>query len=66
MPKPKLKTIIQVAFFAAVAVAVLVQAATVYSRWRSGRQVRADIWQNARVAVLKTDPRFPRGSSSSM
>jgi hypothetical protein len=61
MPKLKLKTIIQVTFFAAVAMAVLVQAASVYSRWRSGRQVRADIWANARVTVLKTDPRFPPG-----
>ncbi len=61
MAKLKLKTIIQAAFFAAVAVAVLVQAASVYSRWRSGRQVRADIWANARVTVLKTDPRFPPG-----
>ncbi len=61
MPKLKLKTIIQAAFFAAVAMAVLVQAASVYSRWRSSRQVRADIWANARVTVLKTDPRFPPG-----
>jgi hypothetical protein len=58
---PKLKKIIQVAFFAAVAVAVLGQAWIVYSRWRTGREIRAQIWKSARVTVLKTDPRFPPG-----
>ena len=61
MGKVRLKTIVQVLFFAAVTVAVLVQLATVYSRWRSGRQVRAEIWANARVSVLRTAPHFPPG-----
>jgi hypothetical protein len=61
MPRLKLKKIIQIAFFVVVAMAVLDQAAIVYSQWRAGREIRADIWKNARVAVLKTDPRFPPG-----
>ncbi|OGD21054.1 MAG: hypothetical protein A2W03_10260 [Candidatus Aminicenantes bacterium RBG_16_63_16] len=61
MAKLKLKKFIQIAFFAAVAIAVLVQLASVYSRWRAGREIRAEIWKSARAAVLKTDPRFPPG-----
>lgn len=56
---PKLKKIIQIAFFAAVAIAVLGQFWIVYSRWRTGREIRAQIWKSARVTVLRTDPRFP-------
>jgi hypothetical protein len=61
MAKLKLKKIIQIAFFAGVAIAVLAQLASVYSRWQAGRRIRAEIWANAHVAVIKTDPRFPPG-----
>jgi hypothetical protein len=61
MPKLKLKKIIQIAFFAGVAIAVLAQLASVYSQWQAGRRIRAEIWANARVAVIKTNPRFPPG-----
>ena len=61
MPKLKIKKILQIAFFAVVAIAVLDQVTNVYSRWRAGREIRAEIWKNARVTVLKTDPRFPPG-----
>jgi hypothetical protein len=61
MAKLKLKTVVQAAFFASVAIAILFQAASVYSRWRTGRQIRAEVWANARVTVLRTDPRFPPG-----
>jgi len=61
MAKLKLKKVTQFAFFAVVAVAILDQAVSVYSQWRAGREIRADIWKNARVAVLKSDPRFPPG-----
>jgi hypothetical protein len=61
MPRFKIKKVIQIAFIAVVAIAVLDQAADVYLRWRGGRRIRADIWRNAHVAVIKTDPRFPPG-----
>jgi hypothetical protein len=61
MVKLKPKKALQIAFFTVVAIAVLAQAASVYSQWRTGRQIRADIWKSARVTVLKTDPRFPPG-----
>jgi len=61
MARLKIKKVIQVAFFAVVAIAVLFQLASVYSRWRAGREIRAEIWKSARAAVLKTDPRFPPG-----
>ena len=61
MPKFTLKKVIKVAFIVVVAVAVLDQVAIVYSRWQAGRRIRAEIWSHARVAVIKTDPRFPPG-----
>ena len=61
MAKPKLKKVVQIAFFAVVAIAVLFQLGSVYSRWRAGREIRAEIWKSARAAVLNTDPRFPPG-----
>lgn len=61
MAKLKIKKLIQIAFFAAVAIAVLFQLASVYSSWRAGRAIRSEIWLNARAAVLKSDPRFPPG-----
>lgn len=61
MAKLKIKTVIQILFFVAVAVAVLAQLQSVYDRWRIGREIRAEIWKSARVAVIKLDPRFPPG-----
>ncbi len=61
MPKLKLKKAIQIAFFAVVGMAILDQAASVYSSWREGRQIRSEIWKKARITVLKSDPRFPPG-----
>ncbi len=55
----KLKRTIEIAFVAAVTVLVLIQAATLYLRWREGKRIREDIWRGARVAVVKTDPHFP-------
>ncbi len=53
------KKIIQLLFFAVVTAAVLAQLSGVYSRWRIGREIRAEIWRGARLEILKTDPRFP-------
>lgn len=61
MAKIKIKKVIQILFFVVVAVAVLAQLQSVYGRWRIGREIRAEIWKGARVAVLKTDARFPPG-----
>jgi hypothetical protein len=61
MAKLKIRKLIQIAFFAAVTIAVLFQLASVYSRWRAGREIRSEIWKSARATVLKTDPRFPPG-----
>jgi hypothetical protein len=61
MRKLKLEKAVQILFFAVVAIAVLAQLASVYSQWQAGRRIRAEIWANARVAVIKTDPRFPPG-----
>jgi hypothetical protein len=59
MRKLSFKKIIQILFFAVVTVAVLAQLSSVYSRWRIGREIRAEIWRGAQVTVLKTDSRFP-------
>ncbi len=61
MTKLKIKTVIQILFFVVVAVAVLAQLQSVYARWRVGREIRAEIWKGARVAVIRTNPRFPPG-----
>jgi hypothetical protein len=57
----KLKRVTEISFILIVAAAVLTQAAVLYLRWKEARRIRAEIWQNAHVAVVKSDPRFPPG-----
>jgi hypothetical protein len=58
---PKLKRTIEIAFVAVVVVLVLIQAASLYLRWREGKRIREEIWRGARVSVVKTDQHFPPG-----
>jgi hypothetical protein len=58
---PKTKRIIEIAFVAVVVALVLIQAASLYLRWREGKRIREEIWKGARVTVVKTDPQFPPG-----
>jgi hypothetical protein len=57
----KLKRVIEISFFLFVAIAILAQAVILYLGWKEARGIRAEIWKNAHVAVVKTDPQFPPG-----
>jgi hypothetical protein len=57
----KIRRSVEIAFVAVVVVLVLIQASALYLRWHEGKRIREEIWRGARVAVVKTDPRFPPG-----
>jgi hypothetical protein len=57
----RIKRIVEISFVVIMAAAILAQATAIFLRWREGKRIRQEIWQGARVAVLKTDPQFPPG-----
>jgi hypothetical protein len=55
----KLKRIVEVAFLAVASIVLIAQLLSIYLGWRHGKSVDREILQGARVAVVKTVPRFP-------
>ncbi len=57
----RIKRILEISFIVIIVAAVLAQATAIFLRWREGKRIRQEIWEGARVVVVKTDPQFPPG-----
>jgi hypothetical protein len=58
---PKFKRVVEVAFLTIISIALLAQAATIFFRWRHGKEVDREILNSCRVEVVKVNPHFPPG-----
>jgi len=55
----RLKRVVEVSFLTVASLALLAQATSIYLGWRHQKAVDKEILKNAKVEVLKIDPRFP-------
>lgn len=55
----ELRKTIERAFLFLAALVILAQAVSIFLGWREGRRIGREIWEGARVAVVRADLRFP-------